>query len=404
MPSKRPLILLLLVTVFLSTAVAFRVQITHPMPGYRADTIEWATNGHIADTFTPLAYPLFAGLAYRIAGDHGILVLQVLLHVVLAGVCYLLLRELRLPVAWSAYGSLPVVLFPDLILSVSKLWDLTLSAVLLLLFVIVCLRIAHSTPSPSIALIATSGLLFAAAIFCRPNLILLLPIVLFLLLPRRTNLSAAGTAGRLTVFVVVAVVGFSLLGVESHGAVYFPSNGPYNLYAGHNPQTYAALLNHLNAEFSLAPDFYASHPGEPLPDFYSPEMGSTFTRRSIQFAIQHPGEELRLFVLKLLTFFRPDTKLHTLFSASGLIKSFLALPVILFLAALLLPGRPPLSFDDRLLLVFEICYILPFLLTNSDPRFRTPLDALLLLHLVSLLYRRRTSGFAPASISMPQTM
>jgi hypothetical protein len=401
MPSKRPLILLLLVTAFLSIAVAFRIPITHPMPGYRADIVEWAANGRIADTFTPLAYPLFAGPAYRFAGDHGILVLQILLHLALAVVCYLLLRELRLPVTWSAYGSLPIVLFPDLILSVAKFWDLTLSTVLLLIFVFVCLRIAHSVPSPGIALTATSGLIFAAAIFCRPNLILLLPIVFFLLLPRRTNLSAACAARRFAVFLVLAATGFSLLGVASHGTIYFPSNGPYNLYAGQNPQTNAALLDHLNAEFSLAPDFYASHPGQPLPDFYSPEMGNDFTRRSIQFATHHPAEELRLFALKLFTLFRPDTKLHPLFSASGLIKSFLAAPVILFLAALLLPGRPPLSFDDRLLFAFEVCYILPFLLTNSDPRFRTPLDALLLLHLVSLLYRRR---LAPTPVSMPQTM
>jgi len=385
---KRPLILLLLITTFLSAAIALRIQITHPMPGYWADTIEWATTGRVVDTFTPLAYPLFAGPAYRIGGERGILVLQVFLQLALAGVCYLVLREMRLPVAWSAYGSFPVVLFPDLLLSVSKLWDQTLSTVLLLIFVFVCLRIAHSVPSPSLGLTATSGLLFAGAIFCRPNLILLLPIVLFLLLPRRTNLSGTGTAVHVALFLVLAAAGFSLLGIASHGAFYFPGNGPYNLYAGHNPQTRAALLDHLNGEFSLAPDFYAAHPNEPLPDFHSAEMADSFTRRSIQFASHHPGEELGLFAIKLFTFFRPDTKLHSLFSASGLIKSFLALPVILFLAILLLPGSPPLSFYDRLLFAFEICYVLPFLLTNSDPRFRIPLDALLLLHLASLFYRR----------------
>jgi hypothetical protein len=404
MPSKRPLVLLLLITAVLSIAVALRTQVTYPMPGYQTGTVEWATNGHVADTFTPLAYPLFAGPAYRLAGDHGIVVLQVILHLTLACVCYLLLRELRLTPTWSAFGSLPVVLFPDLILSVTKLWDLGLSTVLLLLFVLTCLRIAHSVPSPGLKLTAVSGIIFAAAVFCRPNLLLLLPIVLVLLLPRRTNLSPAGTAGHVAVFLVIASAGFSLLGIASHGAAYFPRNGPYNLYAGHNPQTRAALLNHLNAEFSLVPDFYATHPGEPLPDFYSPEMGSTYTQRAILFATHHPGEELKLLALKLFTFFRPDTKLHTLFSPFGLIKSFLALPVFLFLAALLLPGGPLLSFEDKLLLAVEAVYILPFLLTNSDPRFRMPLDALLLLHLVSLLYRRRTARLAPASALMAQTM
>ncbi|HWZ00866.1 MAG TPA: hypothetical protein VNX17_07295 [Edaphobacter sp.] len=189
MLSKRPLIFLLLVTAVLSIATALRTHVSYPMPGYQADTIEWAANGRVADTFTPLAYPLFAGPAYRFAGDRGIVVLQILLQLALAGVCYLLLRELRLPPTWSAYGSLPVVLFPDVILSVTKLWDLTLSTILLLLLVLVSLRIGHSMPSPRLKLTAVSGLIFAAAVFCRPNLMLLLPIVIVLLLLRRTALS-----------------------------------------------------------------------------------------------------------------------------------------------------------------------------------------------------------------------
>jgi hypothetical protein len=64
------------------------------------------------------------------------------------------------------------------------------------------------------------------------------------------------------------------------------------------------------------------------------------------------------------------------------------MPAFVLVAALLLPGRPPLSFEDYLLLTVELLYVVPFLLTNSDPRFRITLDPLLLLHLVSLLYRR----------------
>jgi hypothetical protein len=400
MPSKRPLVLLLLITAVLSIAVALWTHVTYPMPGYQVDTVEWAATGHVADTFTPLAYPLFAGPAYRLAGDHGIVLLQILLQLALAIVCYLLLRELRLPQSWSAYGSLPVVLFPDLILSVTKLWDLTLGTFLFLLFVLACLRIAHSVVAPTLKLTAIAALIFAAAIFCRPNLILLFPILLILLFLRRTNLQPARAVEHAAIFLIVTVTGFSLLGIASHGSIYFPRNGPYNLYAGHNPQTEAALLNHLNAEYSLIPDFYAIHPGEPVPDFYSPEIGATYNQRSIDFAIHHPVEEIKLLFLKLFIFFHPDTKLHSLFSPFGLVKSLLALPIVLFLAALLLPGRPRLTFDDKLLLAFEVVYILPFLLTNSDPRFRTTLDALLLLHTVCLIYRRRTAQL-PSSPPSP---
>jgi hypothetical protein len=396
---RRPLVLLLLVTTVLSIAVALRTHVTYPMPGYQVDTVEWATTGHVADTFTPLAYPLFAGPAYRFAGDHGVVALQILLHLALAVVCYLLLREFHLPPSWSAYGSIPVALFPDLILSVTKLWDVALGTFLFLLFVLTCLRIAHGVAAPTLKLTATAALIFATAIFCRPNLILLCPILLILLL-RRTNLSTARAATHIAIFLVITIAGFSLLGIASHGSIYFPRNGPYNLYAGHNPETETALLNHLNAEYSLVPDFYASHPGQSAPNFYSPELGATYTRRSIDFAIHHPGEEIKLLFLKLFIFFHPDTKLHALFSPFGLVKSFLALPVFLFLAALLLPGRPRFTFDDKLLFAFEGIYILPFLLTNSDPRFRTPLDALLFLGMVSLIYRRHAAHVALTQLSI----
>ena len=59
----------------------------------------------------------------------------------------------------------------------------------------------------------------------------------------------------------------------------------------------------------------------------------------------------------------------------------------------MLPGRAPLDRFDRLLLIVYAAYILPFLLTNFDPRFRIPLDVLLLLHSIRLLaFRGESTG------------
>jgi hypothetical protein len=240
-------------------------------------------------------------------------------------------------------------------------------------------------------IIIASGLVFAAAVFCRPNLILLLPVVLMVGMHGRANISRVKLAGNLTAFFVIAAAGFSLLCLASHGSVFFPHNGSYNLYAGHNPLTETALRDHLNAEFSIPPLFIASHPGAPITDLYDPGMGSYFLREATLYARQHPGAEIKLLFLKIFTLFRPDTKLHPLASVFGVMKGFLALPVFLLFAALFLPGRPALSFEDYVLFAIEILYVLPFLITNSDPRFRISLDALILLHLVSLIYRRRSS-------------
>jgi hypothetical protein len=397
MSSKRALAVLLAVTALLSAAVAVRVPLTFPITGYFPQAFEWAVRGRIADTFTPQAVPLFLGPALRLGGIPAILGLQALLQVTLAAVCYLILRELRLPPGWAAYGSLPVAINPEFLLSVSKIWDLTLSTFLFLLFVLCCLRIAHNGPLLSVKLTAAIGLVFAAAIFCRPNLIFLFPAIPMVMLHGRPNLSRATLYGHFAVFLVIVAAGFSLLGILSHGSPFFPRNGPYNLYAGHNPLSETALLVHLNAEFSLPPEFALTHPGHPVTDLYSPEMSSYFVHQSILVARQHPAEEVKLVVVKLYTLFRPDTKVHPLSSAQGLVMGVLALPVLLLLAAFLLPGRLPLSFEDRLLLTVELLYIVPFLITNSDPRFRITLDGLLLLHLVSLIYRRRSARPALAS-------
>jgi hypothetical protein len=74
------------------------------------------------------------------------------------------------------------------------------------------------------------------------------------------------------------------------------------------------------------------------------------------------------------------------------------MPLVFFLILLVLPGRAPLDRVDRLLLIVYAVYILPFLLTNSDPRFRIPLDVLLLLHSVRLLvFRAKATSWASHS-------
>jgi hypothetical protein len=402
MSPNRSIVILFAVTAILSAAVAVRVPLTYPATGYFPQAVEWATSGHITNTFTPDAEPLFLGLAYRLGGFPGVLALNVLLQIALAGVCYWILRVLGLPPGWSAFGSLPVAINPEFILSVSKVWDLTLSAFLLLLFVLCCLNLARSAPQLSMKITAATGLASAAAVFSRPNLILLLPVVLMAALHGRANISRGKLGGHLAAFLVIVAAGYSFLCIVSHGSVFFPTNGPYNLYAGHNPLTETALVDHLNAEFSLPTLFTASHPGAPISDLYDPGMGSYFLRQSILFARQHPAEEIKLFFLKIFTLFRPDTKVHSLSTLPGLVKGIFALPVFLLLGALFLPNRPALSFEDYVLFAVELLYILPFLLTNSDPRFRISLDALLLLHLVSLVYRRRSSRLARTSAALPQ--
>lgn len=401
---RQYLISLLGITALAGGLVALRTGVTYPMPGYMLDTVEWARTGHIADTFTPLAYPLFAGVAYRFGGLQAAVMLQLLLQMAIAAISYWILRELRLSKRWSAIGSLPVALFPETLFSIPKVWDVGLSTFLLLLFVLVLLEIDHRSEKWYLLRSAVLGVVFAALVFCRPNLVLLLPVACLVLLAPVHRKKMSSRIVAFALFLIMTGAGFALLGIASHGSVFWPQNGPYNLYAGQNPQAMSVLLDRLNAEGSLDADFVATHPGVHPPDFHLPGARVGFTHRSVEFAREHPGTEVELVGVKLFTLFRPDTKVHPLRSLWGVLKGLLALPVFLFLGALLWLGRPPLDRDDWLLLVAEALYIVPFLMTNSDPRFRFPLDALLLLHLVSLFYRRFTRQAPLPAAAMHQTV
>jgi hypothetical protein len=237
MTLRSPLLRLLAITLFASLCVAFGAHTTLPSSGYILDAKIWVASGRIADTFLPLGYPLFIAPIFGLAGLPGIIGLQVTLQCAIAAICFLLLRELGVSSTWSAFGSLPVALDPDLLLSVVKIWDVPLSTFFLLLLVLVCLRLHHRTVSSSPWLVGSIGLVFGAGLFCRPNYAFLLPVIFLSFYRRGKTRSLRLACGYFTASIAIACATFALLGVVSHGSPFSPRNGPYNLYAGHNPRS-----------------------------------------------------------------------------------------------------------------------------------------------------------------------
>jgi hypothetical protein len=381
--------LLVALAALLAAAVAVHEPFSVSQPGFLADVRAWSLTTPIADTFTPLAYPLLLAPAFHVAGVQGILAVQAALYVVTVAIAFLILTLLDLPPRIAGLATFLILLHPELLLSITKIWDVGLSTLLFLLLVLVCLGVQRFGATP--ALCITLGLVLGAALFCRPNFLLLAPAILYALWTAR----ARALLLRTLAVALIATIAFAFAGVAAHGRPFLPRNGPYNFYAGDNSLSAQALIEDLNAEPSIAPALRAAHPGlvpaDPAPDFYfSAALEPVYTGNAFSFALHHPVEQLRLIAIKLFTLLRPDTKVHRLGTAAGLVKAMLALPALLFLIALLAPGRPALTQIDWLLLAFAVLYVLPFLLTNADPRLRTPLDALLLLVTARLLFRRFT--------------
>ena len=381
-------------------AVAMRVPFSQPMPDSILQAQEWASSGRITETFTPIAYPLLIAPAYHFGGIYGVIILQEALQITLVAMCFFFLLQLGVSARVAVFGSLPVALHPDFLSSIARSWDVTLSTILLVLLVLILVRIQVAGSKLSVSTVG--GVVFAAAVFCRSNY---LPVAIALLYALHSGgerqhgsvpLSVASkeTAIRTSlfcffVFVVSGISTYSFLGTVGHGSPFFPQNGSYNLFAGNNPYSVPAFLANLNGELSINPAYRAHHPElsplAPSPDFRDPSLYDFYLRSSFEYALHHPAAEVKLFGIKLFTLFRPNIRIRPQPFAFGLVKCFLALPAVFFLILLVLPGRTPLDRVDRLLLIVYAAYILPFLITNSDPRFRIPLDVLLILHSVRLL-------------------
>ncbi len=192
---------------------------------------------------------------------------------------------------------------------------------------------------------------------------------------------------------LVAACAFATLAaatVAAHGSLYFPQNGPYNFFAGANSHTQFALLHAYNAEPSIAPAM-ADH-GYPATAFYNLSLRPVYTRLALTYIAAHPLQWIWLGLVKLATLLRPDTKAHALWTGTGFLKLLTSLSAPVWL--ILLASARSFRKTDRLFVLFAIAYVLPFLLTNADPRFRPALDVLLLTHAAVLLARRAAPSLA----------
>ena len=386
-----------------------------PMPDYWGDALELARTGRIAQRFTPSGYPLTIALGVRLFAAHpavGCALEQALLHLLLVAALWAVMRRLGASARAALIGGLMLQAAPEILMSIMKVWDVAFSTLLLLLTTWVALQVLQQ--GGTVRRCALLGAVFAYGCFDRPNYLSLLPGLGVAIwwgvartrAPRESRTQKSVQVGLMmgTLLLTAAGVyaGTSLLAY--HG-LHTPGNGAYNLFAGNNAFSRGALLEKLNAEPSIVPALRAAgvDMSGRTPDAAS--LQPFYRASAAQFALQHPRDEGLLMETKLLTLLRPDTKVHPLLSAPGFAKGVLSgfVPVWLLVVGW---GRLRSHMwlrEDGLIALSAALYVLPFLVTNADPRFRTPLDLLLGAHLVGMLWRRaagragiRTQAFADA--------
>jgi hypothetical protein len=408
--SRKLLILLLLLVILTVTGTVAAVPFSTPMGGFWRDAQQFATTGHISSVFTPCGYPALLGLGFRAAGRTGIVAIQLLLYLLIVAAIYAILRLLGVDRSIAAMGAGLLGLHPELVISIKKIWDTNITTVLLLLLCAALLGVMRH--GLTLVRAAVTGILWGLSINVRPNFpALILPIAfafwfaapatgkgvsnrgiqlkgeipptsdkkreIWATRPFLASSKSLLVSGAVTLFgAAFAVV---LVSILVHGSFYVPQNGPYNFYAGDNSYTEMALVLALNAEPSIYPSLLAAG-FPPYVDIYSPDLRPYYVEHALIYIRSHPLQAAELVLLKLETLLRPDTKIYPLPGLGGIVKVFLALAIPFWVVTLVVCRRFSWGREDWLFVTFLVAYVTPFLLTNSDPRFRIPLDVLLLTH------------------------
>jgi hypothetical protein len=356
------------------------VPFSWPMGGFWADAQQFALTGQINSVFTPCGYPALLGLGVRFGGVTGAIAIQFLIYTGIIAAAYCVLRVLEVDRTPALVGACLVGFHPELVVSIKKVWDTNITTVFLLSLCAALLVVLRRGLTPARALLA--GTLWGLSINVRPNFpALILPIaVAFWFAPlqasRTRTLLVSGTltlaAAALAVFAVSSIV---------HGTFYIPQNGPYNFYAGDNAFTERALRGKLNAEPSIYPSLLAEGFSSGV-NVYDPDLRPYYVHHALLYIRRNPFQALKLVFLKFATLLRPDTKIYPLASLGGAVKVLEALAVPFWLIVLVVAREHAWGHEDQLFLVFVVAYVAPFLLTNSDPRFRVPLDVLVLTHAI----------------------
>ncbi len=338
------------------------------------------STGHVPSTFLPDFYPYLSALFYKPFGAVGVVGLQAVMYFLLGACTLVTLRRVTGDRTASAIAATIILLDPDLLSSIPKLWDTELTVLFLAALLSLSLALRGW------GTVALLGIVWGLSLSIRPNFALLvLPFAYaFRLAYGKAALLRGALAGGLAFAVLAAA------NTAAHGSFYLPQNGPYNLFAGANPHTTSALLHDFNAEPSIAAAL-ASHGYSPV-NFYELGLKPIYTRYALHFIATHPLQWLWFGIVKFATLLRPDTKAHTLLSGAGLLKLLTSLCVPLWLV--LLAFARPFKRVDRLFLIFAAAYVLPFLLTNADPRFRPALDVLVMTHTAILILRKRAGNLS----------
>ncbi len=401
--------------VFICMKMQFEVALRQFMLGAQ----QIVESRHISSTFLPIGYSALLGFAERMAQPYGVrrehLAIEVL-HVLVMVLLVVVTRAALLQNGSARFATVAALLIgldPQMMTFVKTVSDTDLTALTLATLLLSLLWLRKEV---TIGHALFAGLALGCAVLVRPNLALMVTLLLWpgRRLPGKAVVKTFAFAGATAIVTFLGVSGIV------HGRPFFPNNGAYNLYAGYNAHTAENLLLYRNAENSIVPSLaehgihseldWGREPDIPgVDDVRDAKYIPFYRSESRSYILHHPGEDLWLILLKAYTLMRDsyvnyDNRNAVFHAATNVVKTvgLAVIPIWLGLWIWLKQWR--VSLGDPLIACMAVLYTLPFVLINSDPRFRIPLEALLMIDIARMLYLvygggRRSYGLGGKSIS-----
>ena len=361
---------------------ALHVPMNAPLPTYFLDAQQYASTGRITNTSYPIAFTWLTGLSLKAFGVLGPEVLQFTLYLLIVLSVWALARKIGASPRYALIAAVVAAIYPQLSASVTKIWDVELCVLLLVVVVLCSVSLMRDGLRP--AWVIATGVALGVSFAQRPNMLLLIPLPIYFCFTsvaswRRKIVSLAG-AGVLCAGVMAGI------NTLAHGSFFLAQNGPYNLVQGHNEYTSQVLLEDLSCERTVA--LVMIHDGleDYLVDISDPRLQEYWTHRAFAFMRAHPMEEPGIAMVKLWTVFRPNNRNHPAMSLYGIpaILESLIFPAWL-IVLVLRKVRTGLDRLDWTFIAMVALFVLPFLITSSDPRYQIPLEICLLSHIAYML-------------------
>ena len=361
------------------------------LPVYLAAAKEVANGIRISGTgFWAVGYPVLLAPAYAALGLVGIVWFQTVVLIATGILFYAAVSPAtpsdRLFIAlFSAFA-----FNPYLYLNVARINE---SAVAIVLLPLLFLALRQREIRPSI--FAAAGVSAGAFIMIRPNAVVFLAFPVLLMLAQYYDRPSTTRRPVLALFLFMVCAAATMALISSIGTgklLYWPGNGPYNLFAGNNPYALRSFLVQQNGEPSLPAALTDLGLANADPHVVQP---SVYLAAAREFIRSNPVLAAELFALKLGVLLSPR-----LFNADTLskvvVQCLLVYPVLLWAISVAAAWRRrKLGRDELYAGLFIAFFVLPFAITNADPRMRFPLDVVLVfdasLRIVSLSGVRRTA-------------